>query len=60
MFKVYSEVKGYICCAVPDLVTPMWTGLTMAGGCQGSRYYSCLLGNLQQPAGLDSGRSYHG
>jgi hypothetical protein len=31
MFKMYSEVKGYICCSVPDMLAPMWTGLTMAG-----------------------------
>lgn len=28
---MYSEVKGYICCSVPDMLAPMWTGLTMAG-----------------------------
>jgi hypothetical protein len=32
MFRMYSEVKGYVCCSVPDMVAPMWTGLTMAGG----------------------------
>lgn len=31
MFKMYSEVKGYLCCSVPDMLSPMWTGLTMAG-----------------------------
>jgi hypothetical protein len=31
MFAMYSEVKGYMCCSVPDMLTPMWTGLTMAG-----------------------------
>lgn len=28
---MYSEVKGYLCCSVPDMLSPMWTGLTMAG-----------------------------
>jgi hypothetical protein len=31
LFGVYSEVKGYVCCAVPDMVAPMWVGLTFAG-----------------------------
>lgn len=36
LFGVYSEVKGYICCSVPDMFAPMWTGLTMAGGSAGA------------------------
>jgi hypothetical protein len=33
LFGVYSEVKGYICCSVPDVLSPMWIGLTFAGAC---------------------------
>lgn len=34
LFGVYSEVKGYVCCGVPDMVSPTWTSLTFAGACR--------------------------
>jgi hypothetical protein len=31
LLPVYSEVKGLVCCMVPDMFASMWTGLTFAG-----------------------------
>jgi hypothetical protein len=31
LMPVYSEIKGFVCCAVPDMFGSMWTGLTFAG-----------------------------
>ncbi|WIA38305.1 hypothetical protein OEZ86_001645 [Tetradesmus obliquus] len=31
LLPVYSEVKGLVCCMVPDIFASMWTGLTFAG-----------------------------
>eukprot|EP00879_Flechtneria_rotunda_P025064 GHRR01026603.1.p1 GENE.GHRR01026603.1~~GHRR01026603.1.p1 ORF type:complete len:242 (-),score=66.94 GHRR01026603.1:241-933(-) len=31
LMPVYGEVKGFVCCAVPDMFTSMWTGLTFSG-----------------------------
>lgn len=32
LLPIYSEVKGLVCCLVPDVFASMWTGLTFAGG----------------------------
>jgi hypothetical protein len=32
LMPVYTEVKGLVCCMVPDIFATMWTGLTFAGG----------------------------
>lgn len=31
LIPVYQDVKGLVCCAVPDAVASMWTALTFAG-----------------------------
>jgi hypothetical protein len=31
LMPVYTEVKGLVCCMVPDIFASMWTGLTFAG-----------------------------
>jgi hypothetical protein len=32
LMPVYTEVKGLVCCMVPNIFATMWTGLTFAGG----------------------------
>jgi hypothetical protein len=32
LLPVYTEVKGLVCCMVPNIFATMWTGLTFAGG----------------------------
>lgn len=43
LLPVYSEVKGLVCCMVPDIFASMWTGLTFAGGRQ-QPWRGCRLG----------------